>query len=147
GHTTTSNATASFSPTEKLNVSGEVRYTSNLAGALEQKLINGGGSSEPIILLGGGESHSFGASMFANYALGKGFMLHGRISHQSQYFAGQTHDLTQYGGTISYNYSKPLFGVLYFSFGMVDNAQETGNSGLSFVGNVGMQKRFGKWET
>jgi hypothetical protein len=37
--------------------------------------------------------------------------------------------------------------MLYFSFGMVDNAQETGNTGLSFTGNVGMQKRFGRWET
>jgi hypothetical protein len=147
GHTSTSTAMASISPTTKLNLSGDIRYTSNLAGALEQRLINGGGGSEPIILLGGGQSHSFGASAYANYALGKGFMLHGRITHQSQYFAGQTHDLTQYGGTISYSYSKPLFGMLYFSFGMVDNAQETGNTGLSFTGNVGLQKRFGKWET
>ena len=29
----------------------------------------------------------------------------------------------------------------------MDNAQETGNSGLSFTGNVGLQKRFGRWET
>ena len=147
GHTTTSTAMASITPTNKLNLSGDIRYTDNLAGALEQRLLNGGGGTEPIILLGGGRSHSFGASAYANYALGKGFMLHGRISHQSQYFAGQTHDLTQYGGTISYNYSKPLFGMLYFSFGMVDNAQETGNSGLSFTGNLGLQKRFGRWET
>ena len=147
GHTSTTNAMAAINPTSKLNLSGEVRYTNNLSGALEQRLINGGGATGPIILIGGGQSHSFGASAYANYALGKGFMLHGRVSHQSQYFAGQTHDLTQYGGTISYSYSKPLFGLLYFSFGMVDNAQETGNTGLSFTGNVGMQKRFGRWET
>ncbi len=147
GHTSTTNATATISPTNKLNLTGDIRYTDNLAGALQQRLINGGGGTEPIILLGGGKSHSFGTSAYANYALGKGFMLHGRITHQSQYFGGQTHGLTQYGGTISYNYSKPLFGVLYFSFGMVDNAQETGNSGLSFTGNVGLQKRFGRWET
>jgi hypothetical protein len=147
GHTSTTTATATITPTNKLNLAGDIRYTDNLAGAMEQRLINGGGGTEPIILLGGGKSHSFGTSAFANYALGRGFMLHGRVSHQSQYFAGQTHDLTQYGGTVSYNYSKPLFGMLYFSFGMVDNAQETGNTGLSFTGNVGLQKRFGHWET
>lgn len=147
GHTSTTSATATVTPTDKLNLSGDIRYTDNLAGALEQRLINGSGGTGPIILLGGGKSHSFGTSAYANYALGKGFMLHGRITHQSQYFAGQSHDLTTYGGTISYNYSKPLFGVLYFSFGMVDNAQETGNTGLSFVGNVGLQKRIGRWET
>jgi len=147
GNTMTTTAMAAVSPTDKLNLSGEIRYTDNLIGDIEQRLINGGAGSVPIVLPGGGKSHSFGTSAFANYALGKGFMLHGRVSHQSQYFAGQTHDLTQYGGTVSYNYSKPLFGMLYFSFGMVDNAQETGNSGLAFMGNVGVQKRFGRWET
>jgi len=144
GNTSTTNAMATINPTDKLNLSGEVRYTDNLIGALQQSVLNG--SNQTIILVGGGESHAFGTSAFANYALGKGFMLHGRVSRQSQYFAGQTHDFTQYGGTVSYNYSRPLFGLLYFSFGMVDNAQETGNSGLSFVGNVGLQRRFGAWE-
>jgi hypothetical protein len=137
---------ATINPTTKLNLFGEIRYTDNLAGALRQNLINGSGS-EPIIILGGGKSHSFGTSAFANYALGRGFMLHGRISRQSQYFNGQSHDLTTYGGTISYNYSKPLFGMLYFAFGLVDSAQETGHSGLAFTGNLGIQKRFGGWET
>jgi hypothetical protein len=146
GTTSTSDAMATINPTTKLNLTGEVRYTDNLAGALRQRLINGGGA-EPIIIIGGGKSHAFGTSAFANYALGKGFMLHGRISHQSQYFDGQTHDFTQYGGTLSYSYSRPLFGLLYFSFGLVDSAQETGHTGLSFTGNVGMQRRFGKWET
>lgn len=147
GVTSTTDAMATINPTSKLNLFGEIRYTNNLAGALRQNLVNSGGGTEPIILLGAGESHSFGTSAFANYALGKGFMLHGRISRQSQYFNGQTHDFTTYGGTVSYNYSRPLFGLLYFSFGMVDSAQETGNTGLAFMGNVGMQKRFGRWET
>jgi hypothetical protein len=147
GNTSTTDAMATINPTTKLNLFGEIRYTDNLAGALRQNLINGGSGSEPIIILGGGKSHSFGTSAFANYALGKGFMLHGRISHQSQYFNGQSHDFTTYGGTLSYNYSKPLFGLLYFAFGLVDTAQETGHSGLAFTGNLGMQKRFGRWET
>ena len=147
GNTSTSDAMATINPTSKLNLFGEVRYTDNLAGALRQKLLNGGGGTEPVLLVGSGKSHSFGTSAFANYALGKGFMLHGRISHQAQYFNGQGHDFTQYGGTVSYNYSRPLFGLLYFAFGLVDSAQETGNSGLAFTGNLGMQKRFGRWET
>ena len=148
GNTSTADAMATINPTTKLNLFGEVRYTDNLAGALEQKILNGGGPTGPVILLGGaGKSHSFGSTAFANYALGKGFMLHGRVSHQAQYFNGQTHDLTQYGGTLSYNYSRPLFGLLYFAFGLVDSAQETGHTGLSFTGNVGLQRRFAGWET
>jgi hypothetical protein len=145
GTTTTTDTMATINPTTRLSLFGEMRYTGNLAGALRQNLVNGGGG--PVIVIGGGESHSFGTSAFANYALGRGFMLHGRVSHQSQYFNGQNYDFTQYGGTISYNYSRPLFGLLYFSFGLVDSAQETGNSGLSFTGNVGMQRNFGHWET
>jgi hypothetical protein len=145
GTTSTSDGMVTINPTTRLNLFGEIRYTDNLAGALRQTLLNGGGG--PIILIGGGESHSFGTSAFANYNLGKGFMLRGRVSHTSQYFNGLTHDFTQYGGTVTYNYARPLFGLLYFAFGMVDNAQDTGDNGLSFTGNVGMQKRFGGWET
>ena len=145
GATNTSDAMATINPTTRLNLIGEVRYTTNLAGALRQDLVGAG--AEPILIIGGGNSHSFGTSAFANYNIGHGFLLHGRISHQSQVFNGQSYDLTQYGGTVSYNYTRPLFGLLYFSFGMIDNAQETGNSGLSFTGNVGMQRKFGRWET
>jgi hypothetical protein len=145
GSTDSTDAVASINPTTRLNLVGEVRYTSNLVGALNQSLINAGGP--PVVLLGNGESHSFGTSGFANFNVGHGFVLHGRVSRQSQFFNGKNTDLTQYGGTVSYNYARPLFGLLYFSFGMVDNAQETGNSGLSFTGNVGIQKQFGRWET
>jgi hypothetical protein len=145
GSTDTTNALASISPTNKLTLIGDIRYTENLAGALQQSLQNAGGG--PVQIIGGGKSHSFGTSASAHYNVGRGFMLHGRVNHQSQYFNGRTADLTQYGGTVSYNYARPLFGLLYFSFGMVDNAQETGDNGLSFTGNVGMQRRFGQWET
>jgi hypothetical protein len=145
GSTNTTDAMATINPTSRLNVFGEIRYTSNLVGALQQSLVNSGGTLVPLI--GGAESHAFGTSAFANFSIGHGFMLRGRVSHQSQHFNGQNYDFTQYGGTVSYNYSRPLFGLLYFSFGMVDNAQQNANNGLSFTGNVGMQKRFGAWET
>jgi hypothetical protein len=145
GATNTTDAMVTLNPTSRLNLFGEVRYTSNLAGALRQSLGNAGGA--PVTIIGGAESHSFGTSAFANFNVGRGFMLRGRVSHQSQFFNGRNADFTQYGGTVSYNYSRPLFGLLYFSFGMVDNAQETGNNGLSFTGNVGLQRRFGGWET
>lgn len=145
GTTNTTDAMVTINPTSRLNLFGEVRYNSNLAGALQQSLVDAGG--QPVPIIGGSESHAFGTSAFANFSIGHGFMLRGRISHQSQYFNGRNVDFTQYGGTVSYSYSRPLFGLLYFSFGMVNNAQETGNNGLSFTSNVGLQRRFGSWET
>ena len=111
---------AAVNPTDKLNLSGEIRYTENLSGDLQEKLINGGGGTGfPLSCPAGGKSHSFGTSAFANYALGKGFMLHGRVSRQSQYFAGQTHDLTQYGGHgFLQLLQAPVRDCLYFSFGI-----------------------------
>jgi hypothetical protein len=136
---------ATLNPTHKLSLMGEMRYTGNLVGALQQSLSTAGGG--PVVLLGGGKSHSFGTSAMAYYTLGHGFVLNGRVNRQSQYYNGRTYDFTQYGGTLNYNYSRPLFGLLYFSFGMVDNAQENANNGVSLTGNVGMQHRFGNWET
>jgi len=146
GSTNTADAMATINPTRKLSLMGEMRYTGNLVGALQQSLTTAGGGPV-VLLLGGGKSHSFGTSAMAYYTLGHGFAVNGRVNRQSQYYNGQTYDFTQYGGTLNYNYSRPLFGLLYFSFGMVDNAQQSANNGLSLTGNVGMQRRFGNWET
>ena len=142
GSTNTADAMATINPTRKLSLMGEMRYTGNLVGALQQSLTTAGGGPV-VLLLGGGKSHSFGTSAMAYYTLGHGFAVNGRVNRQSQYYNGQTYDFTQYGGTLNYNYSRPLFGLLYFSFGMVDNAQQNANNGLSLTGNVGSRPSWG----
>lgn len=145
GSTDTTDAMVAISPTSRLNLIGDLRFTSNLAGALLQNVVTAGGPN--VLFQGGSDSHALGLNAFANYSLTKGLMLSGRISHQRLYYGGQDFDTTQYGGTVSYNYQRPLFGLLYFSFGLFDNAQETGNTGVSYNANVGMKRNFGHWET
>lgn len=145
GSTSTSDVMATINPTTRLNLTGGLRYTGNVAGSYLQSVVNAGGN--PVLLAGGQDSRAVGLTAYANYNLGWGFMLHGRVNRQTLFYQGKQIDLTQYGGTVSYSYSKPLFGLLYFSFGMVDNAQEAGNTGMSYTGNVGMKKNFGRWET
>jgi hypothetical protein len=134
------NADVTLSPTGKLTVSGDVRYYGNLLGHLLQDTGSG-------LTLSDMDSHSLSFGGFAAYSLGHGFGLRGNVSHRRQYFFGKDVNETLYGGTVTYRYARPLFGMLYFNFGMVDTASQEGNTGLAFNGNVGFNRHFGKWET
>ena len=146
GPTTTdsANASASVSPFRKLTVSGNVRYIGNLIGALEQELTTGG---TPLTLERDNSSKSIVFSGITYYSIGRGLSLVGHVTHREQFYGGRDYSDTQYGGTLNYRYARPLFGLLYFSFGLVDNVTQEGNTNLGFVSNVGMTRRFGRWET
>lgn len=144
GTTDTLTAGASFAPTRKLSVTADMRYIDNVLGVLQQSVL--GQNGLPILPLDNG-SHSVSFGTTASYALGHGFSLRGYADHLQQYYFGQNVSNTIYGGTINYNYARPLFGMLLFSFGMVNTANEQGNNGLGLVANVSMNRRFGKWDT
>lgn len=138
------NATATINPTRKLTITGDVRYISNLVGVLRQDVLAG---SEAPLLEEDSESRSVSFGSFATYALGHGFGLRGHITHRRQFYFGKHVSDTLYGGTLTYSYARPLLGLLYFSFGMVDTANDTGNNSLGFTGNVGLNRKFGNWDT
>jgi hypothetical protein len=135
------NADVTLSPTSKLTLTGDVRYYGNLLGYLMQD--TGAGVTTQSDM----DSHSLSFGGFASYALGHGFGVRGNVNHRRQYFFGNDVSETLYGGTVTYRYSRPLLGMLYFNFGMVDTANQEGNTGLNFNGNVGFRRDFGKWET
>jgi hypothetical protein len=135
------NANATINPTKRFTLNGDIRYFGNLLGQLRQDL---GGNGFELL---DNNSHSLSFGGFGSYALGYGFGLRGHVNHRRQYFLGRDVNETLYGGTVTYRYSRPLFGLLYFNFGMVDTVNERGNSGLAFNGSVGLTRKFGKWET
>jgi hypothetical protein len=143
---TTDNATTlvSFTPINKLTLMGDFRYTSNLFGALARS-VSGDGALPALRVDNSSRSIAFGSSAY--YRVGHGFGLSGNITHREQFYQGNHFADTRYGGLVSYNYARPLFGMIHFSFGMVDTANELGNTGLNFYGNVGITRRFGRWET
>ena len=132
-----------FNPSQKLGFSGTVRYYDNLYGALQPGTFPPG--TVPIGTLNTAVN-GISLNTFGSYALGKGFVLVGYANHQQQEFAGQQYSNTQYGATLTYNYARPLFGLLYFSFGMVNTAGNGNQGALAFVGNLGLKKTVGRWE-
>ena len=142
GSTETADSMVSFKPTQRFSINGQVRYTSNLIGALQQSL-PGGGPPLPTNEQG---SHGVLLGSYGTYNLGRGFILVGYATRQMETFQGTQMTSTQAGGTLTYSYARPLFGLLYFSFGMVNNATNNGGGSLGFVGNVSLKKRISGWE-
>lgn len=143
GNTDTADAIASFQPAEKFTIYGQVRYTGNLIGALQQSLVTSGAIP---FTTSDETSHGLLLRTYGTYNLGHGFNLIGYGSRQTQTFAGTDYHNNQIGGTLTYNYARPLFGLLYFSFGMVNNATNDGGGNLGFVGNIALKRRFGEWQ-
>ena len=144
GTSDTAFASASVNPTRKLTIVGTARYYDNLVGELQQQGTIPPGSV-PISPINYGVS-GITVNSFASYNLGKGLVLVGYANRQSQHFQGQTFDSNQWGATLTYNYARPLFGLLYFSFGTV-NTTGNGNQGtLGFVGNLGLKKKINGWD-
>jgi hypothetical protein len=131
-------------PIRKLSLATNVNYVDNVAGALQQTLVEGGVFA-PIVV--DTSSSSVSINNQAYYTLGHGFGLNGYVNYHRFSFRGQDYSTTQYGGLVTYRYARPLFGLLYFNFGLFNSANQTGNNNLGFTGNVGLTKKFGRWET
>lgn len=144
GTSDTATATISLSPTNRLGVSASFRYYDNLVGELQQNGTLPAGSV-PITSFNTGVS-GITFNTFASYNLGKGFSLVGYANRQSQTYAGTQYDSNQWGATLTYNYSRPLFGLLYFSFGTVNTAGNGNQGYLGFVGNLGLKKNINGWD-
>lgn len=137
------NVGAAMLPTRKLTLASNVNYVDSYSGALQQSVGAGGVFSPIIVNL---SSRSVAVNNQAYYTLGHGFGLSGYVNYRNLDFQGRSLSDWQYGGLVTYRYARPLFGMLYFNFGLVDTVNETGNSGLAFIGSLGFQKRIGRWE-
>jgi len=142
GSTDTADSTVSFRPFERFTIQGQVRYTGNLIGALQQSVAPGA----PPFPTSDQTSHELSLGTYGTYELGHGFILIGYASRQVATFEGIDTTITRAGGTLTYSYSRPLFGILYFSFGMVNNATNSGGGSLGFVGSVALKRQMGGWQ-
>jgi hypothetical protein len=134
-----------ISPWRRLSISSDLRYTDNLMTFLPSEVVPSGGATP--ILYNSMNAKSLILTNFAYLSVGKGFLIIGNLTHSEQWYDGQQFSNTQYGGTLSYRYARPLLGLLYFNFGLVDNATKEGHSSLGFNGNVGLNRKVGRWDT
>jgi len=145
GSSDTIGGTLSMRPLSKLTVSLNSSYSDSLAGSLAQTIIATGGAAEPVNNLLDIKSLLVNGTAF--YVIRPNFTVQAQVSHTEQYLLGQDYGATSFGGSINYNFSRPLLGVLTFSLGVVDNATEQGNNGAGIVAGVYFSRRFGRWET
>lgn len=142
--TTTYTAGAGFSPWQPLSFYSNVNYTTNLAAAFGQSILNGQITSG---LISDNDSKSLLFMTGATWAIGHGFTVNGHFNQRQQNFLGKDYSDSQFGGTVTYNFASRLFGMLYFGLGAIDTADKNGNSGAGIIANVGMNKKFGRWDT
>jgi len=135
---------ATVNPTHRLAVSGTVRYYDNLIGAFQQQGTLPPGTA-PLVPTNTSVD-GVTINSFASYNLGKGFVLVGYANRQAQHFQGVEYDSNQWGATLTYNYARPLFGLLYFTFGTVDTTGNSNQGTLAFVGTLGLKKKISGWD-
>jgi hypothetical protein len=136
--------TVSVQPTKRLVVTTQVNYVNNVAGLLQQTIATGGVFAPQVV---DSTSSAVAANTQASYALWRNLGVTGYVNYIYQDFQGRQTSSTQYGGLMTFRYARPLFGVLFFNFGLVDTANQTGSNSLGFTGNLGMSRNFGRWET
>jgi hypothetical protein len=143
-NTSSYNVGISLTPWHRVSVYQNASYVTDLAAAFGQSVVNG---EVPAGLRTESDSAGVTYSAGASYLVGHGLTVGGHFTHRVQWFAGQRYEDTQYGGNLNFNRASRLFGFLYFGFGLVDTASKLGNEGLGFNANVGMDRKFGHWDT
>jgi hypothetical protein len=143
GSADTITSSVGFSPTQRLAISGQMNYYHNLNGIIQASALPSG-----LLPLEPFNSASNGISLntFASYNLGHRFILTGYANHQIQHYADQEYSNSQYGGMLTYSYARPLLGMLYFSFGMVNTAGNGNQGTMAAVGNLALKKQIRGWD-
>ncbi len=118
-------------------------YTDNLLGSIEQQLVSNG--QVPLAGLNTPESRSISveASTFVNVL--PRLMVGGYVQRTQQFFEGQNFGLTTLGLTVNYNFLHALKGLTFYG-GIMDNADQNGNTQAGFIGNVTYNRYIGRWQ-
>ncbi len=123
-------------------VSVSTIYTDNLLGSIEQQLASSG--EIPIAGLNTPESRSVSveASTFVNVL--PRLLVGGYVERTQQFFDGQNFGVTTVGATLNYNFIHGLKGLTFYG-GVMDNADQQGNTRAGFIGNVTYSRNVGRW--
>jgi hypothetical protein len=137
-------ASATFSPWRRLAVTQTWNYTTNANAVISQSL----GEATILPFLNSEiEWNSMYMNTLGTLTVGHGLTVSGHLNHRILHFQGRNIEDTQYGGTASFRKVNHFLGFLHFSIGVVDTATQEGNGGIGLVTNLGMTRKFGRWET
>jgi len=136
-------ASTVFHPTQKLFLSVNESYTDNLAGTVTQAIIQAGAVPPEFAA---SNSHSLSLSGQASYAILNSLGVSAQVTHIDQTFDGQNTAATLFNGTLYGDYGKKLFGLFNWSVSVLDTANETGNSSLGLLANIGFSRKIRGWD-
>lgn len=136
-------ANANFSPWRRLMISEYIQYTTNVLAAFSQSLGNNVAVSFANRDSG---SNTLYMNTAATLRAGYGITVTGYLNHRRLHYQGRDLENTQYGGTVNFQQTSNLFGLLHFSIGIVDTATKEGNSNIGLVANVSTMRKFNQWE-
>jgi hypothetical protein len=137
-------ASATFSPWRRLAVTQTWNYITNANAMVSQSL---GGDTISPFFNSDMEWNSMYMNTLGTLTVGNGFTVSGHMNHRILHFQGRNMEDTQYGGAASFRKVNHFLGFLHFSIGLVDTATQEGNGGIGMVTNLGMTRKFGRWET
>jgi hypothetical protein len=142
GSNTSLGTSVTLNPLAKLGLGFNVDYQTNAFGALQQQIVQAGGSALHL----SDNSNTVGINGSASYSISRYVYLTGQISHRQQNFEGRHFAVTQYGAGVNANFSRRLLGSLSFSLGANDTATQAGNNGAGLFANVNFARRFQGWD-
>jgi hypothetical protein len=137
-------ASAGISPWRRVSISGFLNYTTNAMADYTHSL-----NEMPVSPLGrlGSNSNSIYMNTTGTFMVGRGLAVAGYVNQRRGHYQGQESVNTQYGGTVNFQKANNFLGFMRLSIGVVDTATQDGNGVIGLVGNVGMTRKFGQWET
>jgi hypothetical protein len=142
GSANTYDANATVRPFRRVSFSGDAEYSDNLMGGLEREILNSAGQLVPLnSSISSGTKYD--ASTFVNVT--PRLYVIGYANHATQSFAGVNYSATNYGGSGNYQFTRIWLTGLSVSAGMVDTANQNGNSNAGFQGAVNYRRRVSSW--
>lgn len=127
----------------KFPINATALYESNLQGAFEEQVINGGGT--PVQSNLSPESRTLLMSVSTSYHLLPHTNVNGYVSRQEMFIGGQDSGFTQFGANVTFGLLKRFKG-LTATIGANDAADRQGNVGIGLVAAVNYTGNFGHWD-
>jgi hypothetical protein len=133
----------SVNPSPKLTLDSTIYYSDNLVGAIEQTLVQAGGTVD--VLLPGRDSSSLTFNEAITYTVNDSLRLIARENHRKQSFLNQDYGSDSYGGVVSYFHM--LFrGRFNFTQTIMRNTLSFNNESLlSYSSAAGYSRSLGHW--
>lgn len=130
----------------QLPVSLSASYSDNVYASIEQQYTSSNGGAGVAFTSESPKTSTLNVTASTSYSLFRKIFVTGFVLRQQEWEGDSSYGLTQYGVNAAYNFGKRVRGLTVM-VGVVDTANQVGNSGASLRSSANYNRRFGHWET